>query len=82
MEVLTRDVEFVMPRERNIPRKGPLVTLCEERFHPWRAFAHLMGAEMMEDAVGNWVVEKHAANGEWKVPKFRIRELRLSGSKK
>ncbi|KAE9363888.1 hypothetical protein N431DRAFT_118822 [Stipitochalara longipes BDJ] len=86
-EALKRgDAEFVMLREENVPRKGLLVGLCMEVFQPWRAFAHLLRAEMMEDAVEKWVedVMKDAGNvegREWKAPKFRLREVRCaSGS--
>ena len=82
-DALRQDVEFVMPRKENLPRKGMLMNVCMEIFHPWRAFDHLFGAELMEDAFGKWVTEKHAAKGEWKVPKFRIREAHcMSGSTK
>jgi hypothetical protein len=73
------DLEFVMPAGVKVPRAGVLVELCVWTFQPWRAFEHLLGVEMLEDAVGQWVeglVTKRDGVGAVKVPKFTIREVR------
>jgi hypothetical protein len=73
------DLEFVMPAGVKVPRAGVLVELCVRTFQPWRAFEHLLGVEMLEDAVGQWVeglVTKRDGVGAVKVPKFTIREVR------
>ncbi|PMD47789.1 hypothetical protein L207DRAFT_163962 [Hyaloscypha variabilis F] len=86
-EVLKQgDAKFVMPRDENLPRKGALIGLCMEVLQPWRAFAHLVNVKMLEDVAGERVeafVMKDAGKGEWKVPTFKIREVRFaSGPKK
>jgi hypothetical protein len=73
------DLEFVMPAGAKVPRAGVLVELCVWTFQPWRAFEHLLGIEMLEDAVGQWVeglATKRDGVDAVKVPKFSIREVR------
>jgi 2EXR family len=73
------DLEFVMPAGFNVPRAGVLVELCVWTFQPWRAFEHLLGVEMLEDAVGQWVeglATKRDGLDAVKVPNFSIREVK------
>jgi hypothetical protein len=72
-------LEFVEVREQEVLRNGVLMGLCMEVFSPWRAFDHLLGVEMVESAVGRWVedaVRRRNGGEEWKVPRFRILEVR------
>lgn len=76
-ELKGEDGKFVPVKAEEVPRSPELVGLCVRIFQPWRAFEHLFGVEMLEDAVRQWI-EGLVGNesGERQAPKFRIRMIK------
>ena len=64
---------------KQVPKSGVLMSLMEEMFQPWRAFAELLSIGMVEDALGRYVervLEKVGKEGAGLEVKFKLAEFR------